>query len=417
MRPPGTRVRAREVFGCGARRMVNTAAHLVDEVLPAIPIRQWVLSFPWPLRLLYSTNPQAMTRTLQIVWRAIESQLIRKAGLTRASGAHSGAITFIQRFGSALNLNVHLHMLIPDGIYTFKHAKPRFQAIAAPSQSELTGLLNRIIRRITRQLVREGLLIEDAHQPFLDLSTEDTLDQFGAASLQYRVILGPNAGSRILTLRNPVPLAPTNTRKPFTVARDGFSLNAAVSCQPQQRNKLERLCRYVARPPLALERLSVSEDGKLRYALKHPYADGTTHFLFTPLDLLARLAALIPRPRVNLIRYHGVFAPNSKLRARIVPGKRPRSAQRPANCSNKPTPATRAESPRLTWAERLKRAFEFDVTICPLCSGRLRVIADITDPAIINKILTHIRQSRAPPAKASRNDSSATSRQQKHRIA
>jgi len=94
--------------------------------LPDIPMRQWVLAFPYPLRLLYSTHPQAMTRTLNIVQRAIETHLIKKAGLTRASGARSGAITFIQRFGSALNLNVHLHMLIPDGVYAFNHGKPCF---------------------------------------------------------------------------------------------------------------------------------------------------------------------------------------------------------------------------------------------------------------------------------------------------
>ena len=88
-----------------------------------------------------------------------------------------------------------------------------------------------------------------------------------------------------------------------------------------QRNKLERLCRYVARAPLALERLSVTDEGKLRYARKHPYANGATHFLFEPRDLLARLAALVPRPRLNLTRYHGVFAPNSKLRARLVSAK------------------------------------------------------------------------------------------------
>ena len=74
----------------------------------------------------------------------------------------------------------------------------------APSQSELTALLNRIIRRITRQLTRDGLLVEEADQSYLDLQADDTLDHFGAASLQYRVVLGPNAGSRILSLRNPV---------------------------------------------------------------------------------------------------------------------------------------------------------------------------------------------------------------------
>ena len=175
-------------------------------------------------------------------------------------------------------------MLIPDGVYTLSHGKPRFHAVSAPSHSELTALLNRIIRRITRQLTRDGLLVEDADQTYLDLQIDNTLDQFGAASLSYRVILGPNTGSRVLTLRNPVTTTSASTSKPFTVARDGFSLNAAVSCQAHQRTKLERLCRYVARPPLALERLSVTDDGKLRYALKRAFvrsqsdAVGTARF-------------------------------------------------------------------------------------------------------------------------------------------
>ena len=121
------------------------------------------------------------------------------------------------------------------------------------------------------------------------------------------------------------------------------------------------------------------------------------------LDLLAKLAALVPRPRVNLTRYHGVFAPNSILRACIVPGK-PRKKRTTQNAtSNLPNRSSKpetAEPTQLTWAQRLKRAFEFDVTVCPLCGGTLRVIADITDPAIIDKILSHIRQSRAPPAQA-----------------
>ncbi len=134
----------------------------------------------------------------------------------------------------------------------------------------------------------------------------------------------------------------------------------------------------MARPPLALERLSVTDEGKLRYALKHPYSNGTTHFLFEPLDLLTKLAALVPRPRVNLTRYHGVFAPNSKLRARVVPGRSHKKRTHKPDPSDQPTRHSwqQPDEPiRLTWAQRLNRAFEFDVTVCPLCGGTLRVIA------------------------------------------
>ena len=90
---------------CGARRMTESAALLVDEVLPRVPLRQWVLSVPFALRFLFATEPAAMGRVLGIVYRAIATHLARKAGLTHAT-ARIGAVTLIQRFGSALNLNM-----------------------------------------------------------------------------------------------------------------------------------------------------------------------------------------------------------------------------------------------------------------------------------------------------------------------
>jgi ribosomal protein S27E len=91
---------------CGARRMVETAAHLVDHVFPQVPVRQWVLSFPWPLRLLFAARPDLLTRVLGVVTRALSTAVIKRAGASRSAGAQSGMVTFIQRFGSALNLNV-----------------------------------------------------------------------------------------------------------------------------------------------------------------------------------------------------------------------------------------------------------------------------------------------------------------------
>lgn len=296
---------------------------------------------------------------------------------------------------------MHLHLLVPDGVYTLEQGTPRFHAVAAPHPAELEALLEDIIARILRQLERDQLLLRDADHPHLDLTLDDPLDQFGNASLQYRVILGPNPGSKVMTLRTPTTARPDPRARPFTVTRSGFSLDASVACRAEQRAKLERLARYVARPPLALDRLSVTDDGRLRYALKHPFSDGTTHFLFHPLDLLARLATLVPRPRVHLTRYHGIFAPNSALRALVVPGQRKAAAAAPTRSPHRHELA-HPPAQRLTWAERLKRTFAFDVTVCPLCAGTLRVIADITDPALIDKILSHFRNSRAPPAQALR---------------
>jgi hypothetical protein len=142
-----------------------------------------------------------------------------------------------------------------------------------------------------------------------------------------------------------------------------------------------------------------------RYQLKTPYADGTTHVIFEPLDFIARLAALVPRPRVNLTRYHGVFAPHSKLRAWVIPA--PPDQGKQAAAADQQTPAERRASMR--WVQRLKRVFNIDIETCSKCGGTIKIIASIEDPAVILKILTHLDQrvassqvaalpnSRAPP--------------------
>jgi hypothetical protein len=146
---------------CGARRMTDSAALLADEVLPAQPIRQWVLSLPFALRFLLATDPDALTQVLGIVYRTISAHILKKARLTRASGA-TGAVTLIQRFGSALNLNIHFHMLVLDGAYLVGTAPPVFRRIEPPSQAELQALVERLAERIGRALERQGVLSRDA---------------------------------------------------------------------------------------------------------------------------------------------------------------------------------------------------------------------------------------------------------------
>lgn len=89
----------------------------------------------------------------------------------------------------------------------------------------------------------------------------------------------------------------------------GFSLHAGVFADTYQGDKLERLCRYISRPAVSEKRLSLTSTGNIRYELKTPYNDGTTHVFFEPLDFIAKLAALVPPPRLNLTRFYGVFAP------------------------------------------------------------------------------------------------------------
>ena len=173
----------------------------------------------------------------------------------------------------------------------------------------------------------------------------------------------------------------------------GFSLHAGTVCEPWQRSRLERLCRYITRPPIATKRLSVDTQGRVVYRYKRPFRDGSTHVVLEPFDFLARLAALVPRPRLNLTRFHGVFAPNFRHRHRVVPHH----------------PKGRVDSDKplapMSWAQRLKRVFAIDIETCPDCGGKLRVIASVEEPALIAKILEHVRtrdelgsvEARAPP--------------------
>ena len=127
--------------------------------------------------------------------------------------------------------------------------------------------------------------------------------------------------------------------------------------------------------------------GNIRYQLKTPYSDGITHVIFEPLDFIAKLAALVPKPRVNLTRFHGVFAPNSKHRVDVTPAKRGKGRARKKNEDK--TPEQRHQA--MTWVQRLKRVFNIDVSICPQCGGEAKVIASIEDQAVINKILNHLQ--------------------------
>ena len=132
---------------CGTRRMSQTAAHLVDHVIPHVPVRQWVLSLPIPLRLLLAAQPQLVTPVLQVVQRVVTRYLLDHAGL-KAGVGHGGAVTLIQRFGSAANLNIHLHCLVLDGVYRCgAEGVPVFVQAGAPTDDELHALLHTVIAR------------------------------------------------------------------------------------------------------------------------------------------------------------------------------------------------------------------------------------------------------------------------------
>jgi hypothetical protein len=213
----------------------------------------------------------------------------------------------------------------------------------------------------------------------------------------------------------------------------GFTLHADVAVPARDRRRLERLCRYIARPPVATDRLERLPDGRLLYHLRHRWRDGTTQIVFEPQQLLGRLVPLIPAPRAHQVRYHGVLAPCAGWRDRVVPaGSHPARAARPARCRYVPDEETDQGGPgveggdgasppdrgaqqqsaaagggrplrRYTWTDLLRRVFAVDVLECPDCGGRMRILAAIHPPVATRAILECLGlPSRAPPTAPAR---------------
>jgi hypothetical protein len=268
---------------CGARRMSQTAAHLVDHVIPRVPVRQWVLSLPIPLRVLLAAQPELVTPVLQVVQRVVARHLLAGARLEVDEG-HGGAVTLIQRFGSAANLNIHLHCLVLDGVYRCgADGAPTFVEMSAPTDDELHVLLQTVIARLMKLLARRGVLIEDMGQTYLAEPDDDgeesrTLRPLQAAAITYRIAFGPRAGQKVLTLRGAMPRE-SAARQPLCADVDGFSLHAAVRVEASDRKRLEQLCRYITRPALSDERVKLNDAGQVELKLKTPWRDGTTHLV------------------------------------------------------------------------------------------------------------------------------------------
>jgi hypothetical protein len=377
--------------------MAERAAHLVDHVLPAVPIRQWVLSLPFRLRYVLAWNHPLCRAVLAVHVRALRGFYRRRARHAGIVGGETGAVTAIQRFGSALNLNVHFHTLALDGVFAPDgDGGSRFVPAAPPTTPELARLVATIARRVARLLRRHGLRLDDDADAAGDALHEDApaLAALAAASVMGRSLLGRTPGARVLRL-GADPDAPRAAKDaPWHARHAGFDLHGGRIVRADARAGLERLCHYLLRPPLAQERLELLPGERVGLTLAHPWADGTLALVFDAVEFLEKLAVLIPKPRINLIAYHGILAPRARHRpaavARAVPPERagghpvPRSTDAPA--ASPPAPPSRRA---IAWADLLRRIFEIDVLACA-CGGRLRFIATIEDPPVVQRILRHL---------------------------
>jgi Putative transposase len=236
-------------------------------VLPERPRRQWVLSLPYALRFLMATAPDALTMVLGAVYPVISGHLLETAGLTRVTG-DTGAVMLIQRFGSALNLNVHFHMIFLDGVYLpAGDSAPVFRHVPAPTSAQLQLLVQQIAERIGSLLEKRDLIERDLENAWLTVDGPGgALDDLIGHSITYRIAVGPRAGQKLFTLQtlpaSAVPEAEQQGDHRGAAQAGGFSLHAGIDLEPGQRQMLERLCRYVSRPPVAVDRMALTASGQ-----------------------------------------------------------------------------------------------------------------------------------------------------------
>lgn len=255
---------------CNTRRMDETAAHLVDHVFPQVPVRQWALSLPKRLRYFLHQDASLVNAVLRIFLAEVEAALCG-CSLDAPGEARFGAVSFAHRFGSALNVHLHFHCCVVDGVFSATEEAIRFPP---------AFLTDAAVTRVQQQTRQRVLKL-----------------------FQCRAVLSEDVTKLMFGWKH----------------RGGFSLNAEVWVPSWDRAGLERLLHYCARPVFASERLVWLEpDQRLVYHLPKPGADGKATVTLTPLEFLDRLAALVPPPRKHRHRYHGVLAPHSPLRPAVT---------------------------------------------------------------------------------------------------
>lgn len=373
---------------CWARRAADTAARLVDRVLPPAPYRQWVLTFPFEARFLLAVDGEFLTEMLSAFMRTLFAWMRLRARRIGVARGEPGSVTFVQRFGGALNLNPHLHSIVTDGVFAQgPDGHATFVPLPPPDDEDVRALAQRLAKRL-------GAI---ARRRFADSERQER-DPDRAA---LRVCA---AEALRLPLRRDGLDDPD--AKPLCARVDGFSLHAARTVAPHDRDALERLCRYGLRPPLSLDRLSLDTDGRVRLRLLRPWPtpDGRSDIVLDPVPFLRRIAALIPAPYANLVRYHGAFANRSRLRPLLpTPASRttatpPLNTAQPHHASGQVSDDESLRRPRhLGWAALLRRVLDVDALACPKCNVPMVVLAFITDPHVVKRILDHLHLPSVPP--------------------
>jgi len=281
-----------------------------------------------------------------------------------------------------------------DGAYSFAPGrKPVFHPTLAPTDEDVACVVAAVFRPVERVLADRAP--DAAQRRFIE--SAPVLAAVAESPVRGVVATGPRRGCRIIRIRGaPADVDAFLTGK-LCAQVEGYNLQAATRVRANDRNGLERMARYLARSPIATERLSQLDDVRLELRLKRAWRDGTTAYVFTPHELIERLVAIVPRPRAHLTRYFVVLAPAFAARSGIVPTDAAASLPAP----REPPPAEtggRRRPGRVHWASLIWRVFLKDVLECGRCGGRMEIIAAITSTEAVTRILENLGLPSVPPA-------------------
>ncbi len=303
--------------------MADTAARLTEEVLPLVPVRQWVLSFPFEIRYRLAWDGALVSTVLAVFLRVVQGWYRRQAKAQGYRGGRCGSVTFVQRFGSSINLNPHMHVLMLDGVYVRgDEGVPFFVPAPTLIDDDVRTIVETTAQRVVRLCQRRGLFEEGSTDPLWE--QEPLLAQISAASVQGMVATGDRAGRKVRRrLTDPEDGVRSGA---LCYASRGFSLHAATRIDATDRRRLERLCRFVIRPPVASGRLRFVNEQTLVFSLKTHWAEW-----YVPVGAVAdRIAGKIGRPRAAAAAQPGALprgkrsagspAPACPDRDQIVPG-------------------------------------------------------------------------------------------------
>jgi Zn-finger nucleic acid-binding protein len=360
---------------CDAKRAVVESSHALDELLPDVPYRQWVLILPKRLRYFVHRDPRLAGEIASIFARTLTVYYRKKSAAPRA--AAPAQFHALQRFGSAINLHLHDHAVVSDGCFTLEAGKLKFYPARPPGVLDIAKLLEILRRRIFRRMLRLGA----------------------------------------------VPAS--SIREMLTWPHSGFSLDAGTRIESGDRDALRRLLLYVLRPALSLKKLTYKPELNLVRYQPSKTNGGPSYHEWTGVEFVRRMAALIPPPRKHVVRYYGALGPCSPLRSAVNCATRGKATSAELEAGYAVTLLGRAareagkaakkaaSAARKSWAACMRKVFEVDPVLCAKCGGEMKLVAVILDDGELDRILAHqgwptefpkTKPSRAPPARGSSAD-------------